>query len=145
MFIEYLYIGFTDCRCIYSVYDWDKSGNDDLIGSVETNLNELREKPKDMILRRKAKPQKAYGSVSVGQFSATPLASFLDYMQGGAEISLLAAIDVECGDYHTICYSLCSLHIILYRVSPCSPSISVMNQYTVYRIKWSSQRCPESA
>merc|ERR1719242_1904102 len=94
------------CNCdpyrpiIITVYDWDKSGSDDLIGHIETNLNELSGKPKDMILRRKAKPQKAYGGVSVSTFSSSPLASFLDYMQGGAEVSLLVAVDFTGSNGH---------------------------------------------
>eukprot|EP00484_Ammonia_sp_Unknown_P030953 CAMPEP_0197025690 /NCGR_PEP_ID=MMETSP1384-20130603/5939_1 /TAXON_ID=29189 /ORGANISM="Ammonia sp." /LENGTH=632 /DNA_ID=CAMNT_0042454251 /DNA_START=65 /DNA_END=1963 /DNA_ORIENTATION=+ len=76
-----------------TVYDWDKSGSDDLIGHVETNLNELRQKPTGMKLTRAHKGNKAYGELNVTSFVSKPLASFLDYLQGGSEISLMVAID----------------------------------------------------
>jgi len=83
-----------------TVYDWDKSGSDDLIGRVETNLNELSTKPQMMDIKRAKKPNKAYGRINVTSFARTPMASFLEYMQGGAEISLLAAIDFTGSNGH---------------------------------------------
>merc|ERR1719385_657282 len=82
-----------------TVYDWDKSGSDDLIGRVETNLNELAAKPLGMDIKR-TKPNKSYGRINVTSFKRTPMASFLEYMQGGAEISLLAAIDFTGSNGH---------------------------------------------
>eukprot|EP00485_Elphidium_margaritaceum_P002338 CAMPEP_0202687436 /NCGR_PEP_ID=MMETSP1385-20130828/3115_1 /ASSEMBLY_ACC=CAM_ASM_000861 /TAXON_ID=933848 /ORGANISM="Elphidium margaritaceum" /LENGTH=637 /DNA_ID=CAMNT_0049342223 /DNA_START=49 /DNA_END=1959 /DNA_ORIENTATION=- len=87
------------CNCdayrplIIEVYDWDKNSSDDIIGRVETNLNELRGKPQGMKLTRATKSGKTFGDVSVASFTSKPLASFVDYLQGGAEISLLCAID----------------------------------------------------
>ncbi len=88
------------CNCdpyrpiIIAVYDWDKNSSDDLIGSVSTNMNELKTKPTGLAITRSQKKKKSYGQLSVGVCESVPLSSFLDYIQSGAEISLCAAIDV---------------------------------------------------
>ena len=93
------------CNCdeyrpiIITIFDWDKSGNDDLIGRVQTNLKELKSKPQSMTIHR-SKPNKTYGEVCIDQCTSQPLAGFLDYMQGGAEISLLAGIDFTGSNGH---------------------------------------------
>ena len=88
------------CNCdpyrpiIICVYDWDKSSSDDLIGRVQTNLNELRTKPQNLYIKR-SKANKTYGLLNVQSFSSKALPTFLDYMNGQAEISLCVAVDVE--------------------------------------------------
>eukprot|EP01083_Nonionella_stella_P054853 144768_1 len=95
----------TLCNCdgyrpiTISVYDWDKSGNDDLIGHVQTNLNELRSKPQHMTIVGK-KSTKQYGEINVIRFKAKALHGFLDYIEGGAEISLCVAIDFTGSNGH---------------------------------------------
>eukprot|EP01083_Nonionella_stella_P029949 82269_1 len=96
----------TLCNCdayrpiTITIYDWDKSGSDDLIGQIQTNLNELRNKPQNMQIVPPKKKKKSQGVVNVAQYSAKCLAGFLDYMQGGAEISLCAAIDFTGSNGH---------------------------------------------
>eukprot|EP01084_Bolivina_argentea_P026185 48638_1 len=95
----------TLCNCdayrpiIISVWDWDKSSDDDIIGTVQTNLNELRSKPQGLKIKGK-KSKKNYGEINCIGFNSEPLSGFLDYMQGGAEISLMAAIDFTGSNGH---------------------------------------------
>ena len=95
----------TLCNCdpyrpiIITIYDWDKTGNDDLIGRYETNLNELKSKPQGMKIT-KSKPNKTYGEINVLSFNSQPLAGFLDYLEGECEISLMVAIDFTGSNGH---------------------------------------------
>ena len=78
---------------IISLYDWDKDGSDDYIGSVQTSLHELRSKPEGMNIVKQGRKQKKRGELNVMQCSSTDLSGFLDYMQGTLDMSLMVAID----------------------------------------------------
>ena len=116
------------CNCdpyrpiIISVYDWDKNSSDDLIGAVSTNMNELKSKPKGLAITRSQKKNKKYGQINVDAYESVPLASFLDYMQSGAEISLCAAIDVSYFYYFHFPKLICAVFFVI-----------------VYRLEWPSK------
>jgi len=80
---------------IISLYDWDKNGSDDFIGSIETSLYELKTKPQSMAIKRQShkKKMKKYGELNVVQCSSTDLSGFLDYLEGTLDLSLMVAID----------------------------------------------------
>ena len=85
-----------------------------MVGIYETNLNELKTKPQDLKLTRKTKSKKkSLGALNVVQFSSVPLYGFLDYLQGGAEISLMTAIDVELIQISPSQYKLICFHIFI--------------------------------
>jgi len=96
------------------LYDWDKDGSDDFIGKIETTLNELSTKPQNMIITKDKdkdkKKKKKRGFFSVMQFASRPRASFLDYMQGAVDMSLMVAIDFTGSNGHPSDYQ--SLHHI---------------------------------
>ncbi|KAJ6250416.1 copine [Anaeramoeba flamelloides] len=79
-------------------YDWNKSGKPDLIGHVETTLNELINQNKrefELIEPKKAKKKKYKNSgiLEFTQLTYEKEDTFLDYIAGGTEISLVVAID----------------------------------------------------
>eukprot|EP01084_Bolivina_argentea_P057863 105676_1 len=80
---------------IISFYDWDSDGRDDYIGSVQTSLHELKTKPRNMKIKKQnsRRKNKNYGELNIEQYSSINLASFLDYMQGELDMSLMVAID----------------------------------------------------
>ena len=96
------------------VYDWDNDGSDDYIGKMETTLNELSEKPKNVNLIRDKdkdkKKKKKLGNLSVLSYSSKPRNSFLDYMQGNVDMALMCAIDFTGSNGHPSDYQ--SLHHI---------------------------------
>jgi len=77
------------------LYDWDSDGNDDYIGKINTTLDEIRSKPKNLkiTLYPKLKFKRTPPTFSVLQFEEKPLDSFLDYIQGNVDIGLMFAID----------------------------------------------------
>eukprot|EP01083_Nonionella_stella_P083738 231606_1 len=80
---------------IISLYDWDPDGGDDYIGSVETSLNALKTKPKGEPIKKNTKrlKNKTFGVLNVDQYTSRPLSSFLDYLQGAVDMSLMIGID----------------------------------------------------
>merc|ERR1711971_1216087 len=86
------------------IYDWDNDGSDDYIGKIETSLNELKQKPQGMVIKRdkdkNKKKKKKLGSFSVIKVATKPRNSFLDYMQGAVDMSLMVAIDFTGSNGH---------------------------------------------
>lgn len=76
------------------VYDWDSNGSDDFIGQIDTNLNELKNKPRKMHLKRSQKKNKTYGTLNVLSYEAQSMSSFLDYMNGDLDMSLMVVCNI---------------------------------------------------
>ncbi|KAL6066275.1 Copine-2 [Balamuthia mandrillaris] len=83
---------------LLKVYDWDKTGSNDLIGICRTTLAEM-ERGKDMFeliepeLKKKKKKYTNSGFLHVVSCTTKRHFNFLDYVAGGCEISLAIAID----------------------------------------------------
>eukprot|EP01119_Soliformovum_irregulare_P011920 TRINITY_DN3051_c0_g1_i1.p1 TRINITY_DN3051_c0_g1~~TRINITY_DN3051_c0_g1_i1.p1 ORF type:complete len:604 (+),score=195.97 TRINITY_DN3051_c0_g1_i1:84-1895(+) len=81
----------------FQCFDWNKSGNMDLIGEFTTTTAELMDGKRqfELILPRKQK-KKSYknsGIIQLKEFEVIKTHSFLEYITGGCEISLIVAID----------------------------------------------------
>ncbi|TPX62249.1 hypothetical protein PhCBS80983_g00457 [Powellomyces hirtus] len=97
--------GDLDRQLIFEVYDWDKNGSDDLIGSFSASANELlgsremmgaQRKEYALINQKKKSKKKNYkcsGYFQVLQFHLEEVPSFLDYLAGGTNLALAVAID----------------------------------------------------
>lgn len=83
----------------FEVFDWDKDGTHDLIGSLETSVSALRvsvgERMELINAELKAKKKKYVNSgVLVVDYLVTEAnPSFLDYIAGGCTMGLMVAID----------------------------------------------------
>ncbi|KAG2387833.1 hypothetical protein C9374_001427 [Naegleria lovaniensis] len=87
------------------VFDWDKHSDPDFIGSVDFTFQQLKQAETnrtalniidDGSFSKKKKPAKTTGKISVRKISFTEPEeeyTFLDYLGGGLEISLLVSID----------------------------------------------------
>ncbi|KAJ3185015.1 hypothetical protein HDU87_002581 [Geranomyces variabilis] len=91
--------GDRDRQLLWEIYDWNKSGTDELIGGFSASVNEMiswqgREIP--LINRAKAAKKKNYtnsGLLRILQFYLEEVPSFLDYLAGGTSLALACAID----------------------------------------------------
>ncbi|ETO14566.1 copine family member IX [Reticulomyxa filosa] len=81
-----------DRSLLLRVLDWDSNGSHELIGEVKTTLNALR-KNFNVELENGKKKGKKVGTLKVVEFRSTPFFSFLDYVMGGIDLSLMVAID----------------------------------------------------
>eukprot|EP01028_Stygiella_incarcerata_P010832 TRINITY_DN583_c0_g3_i2.p1 TRINITY_DN583_c0_g3~~TRINITY_DN583_c0_g3_i2.p1 ORF type:complete len:558 (-),score=147.73 TRINITY_DN583_c0_g3_i2:982-2655(-) len=80
---------------LFEVFDWDKNGKHDLIGTVSASLNDIfrgeptATKVELVLISEKKKP--------AGQIYITgtryQMPSFMDYISGGCEVSLLVSVD----------------------------------------------------
>ena len=86
----------------FSVYDWDRGGSHDFIGSFHTTLDRLKQGPGpqnqyDCInqdkQRKKGAKYKNSGLVILEQISVVTVPSFLDYIQGGTQVNFTLAVD----------------------------------------------------
>ncbi|EFC41626.1 predicted protein [Naegleria gruberi] len=85
------------------VYDWNKSGKHELIGHFDTNLEELLKEGKNKTyllinpeLKKKKKNYIGSGNIKIEHIDLIkipPKPTFLDYIRGGHQISLMVAID----------------------------------------------------
>jgi hypothetical protein len=71
--------------------DWNRSGNHTLIGSAETNLREMLTK-KEYNLKH-PKKRKPSGTLKIDDIQLLKKYTFMDYLFGGCEISLIVSID----------------------------------------------------
>ncbi|KAG1669580.1 hypothetical protein FOA52_006353 [Chlamydomonas sp. UWO 241] len=79
---------------LLSVYDHEDNGRHRLLGQVETNALKLKALSEDKgSLQLSAPDGTARGEISVSSFSVEIKPTFLDYLQGGAEISFMVAVD----------------------------------------------------
>ena len=84
------------------VYDWNRSGDHEIIGTFHTNMRKLREGPgpdnvydvvNDKKRNKKGSKYKNSGTVNLRKSEVHLVPSFLDYIQGGMELSFTVAID----------------------------------------------------
>jgi len=86
----------------FDVYDWNRSGSHEIIGSFHTSVRNLRKGPHndntyDVINKEKQKKKgKKYnnsGTVTLDSFKLEIVPSFLDYIKGGTQVNFTLAID----------------------------------------------------
>jgi len=90
-----------DRPIIFDCYDWDKHGEHDQIGIVETTMNQLlqlaTQGPVELpFINPKKAGKRGYknsGTLFFRQVNLTPVPSFLDYIRGGCEVNMVVAID----------------------------------------------------
>jgi len=86
----------------FDIYDWNRSGSHEIIGSFHTSVRKLRsgannENTYDVINKEKQKKKgKKYnnsGIVSLDSIKVEIVPSFLDYIRGGTQVNFTLAID----------------------------------------------------
>ena len=82
------------------VYDWNRSGNHELIGFHQTTLDELvksgSQKSYILVNPELKKKKKSYigsGNITIESIKVEQMHTFLEYIRGGSEVSLICAID----------------------------------------------------
>jgi len=86
---------------IFDCYDWDKHGDHDHIGVVETTMNQLlqlaSQGPVDLpFINPKKAGKRGYknsGSLFFRQVNLIQVPSFLDFIRGGCEMNMVVGID----------------------------------------------------
>eukprot|EP00741_Cyanophora_paradoxa_P024154 tig00021742_g23328.t1 len=93
--VQTLCNGDFDRPLLVEVFHYHSGGAHELLGRAQTSLGELRSGRKELPLSKREgePPDPSCGAVLVESFSVTREHSFLDYIAGGCEISLLVAID----------------------------------------------------
>jgi len=91
----------------FDVYDWNRSGSHEIIGSFHTSVRKLRTGPNrentyDVINKEKQKKKGCFGSerkyknsgsVSLDSVKVEIVPSFLDFVKGGTQVNFTLAID----------------------------------------------------
>ncbi|KAJ3396171.1 hypothetical protein HDU92_003843 [Lobulomyces angularis] len=86
----------------FQIFDWNKSGNHELIGSFNTNIEEILKKLKNNSIEFEIKnfdlmvKKKGYqnsGIFRIIQFDLIKIPSFLDYISGGMSLDFAVGID----------------------------------------------------
>eukprot|EP00012_Vannella_robusta_P004001 CAMPEP_0206187724 /NCGR_PEP_ID=MMETSP0166-20121206/3168_1 /ASSEMBLY_ACC=CAM_ASM_000260 /TAXON_ID=95228 /ORGANISM="Vannella robusta, Strain DIVA3 518/3/11/1/6" /LENGTH=233 /DNA_ID=CAMNT_0053603353 /DNA_START=201 /DNA_END=898 /DNA_ORIENTATION=- len=94
--------GDLDRKLLFECVDWNRSGREDFIGSFETTLRELQgyiENEKhyyELIDEKRASKKKKYqnsGRVQILQCEIVKDNTFLEFLRGGMNISLMIALD----------------------------------------------------
>lgn len=92
--------GDIERRLLIRVYDWNKKSEPDFIGQVATSIPELQSlgpgEGLELINPKKARKKKKYrnsGVITVDRIELIDKPSFLDYIAGGCDISLVVGID----------------------------------------------------
>ncbi|TPP64720.1 Copine II [Fasciola gigantica] len=94
--------GDYDRSLVISCLDWNRSGREALIGEVTTSVNDLLSlyqsgmRSLDLVHPKKARRRKDYinsGTLHLNLVKVEKVFSFLDYVQGGTELSCCIAID----------------------------------------------------
>jgi len=86
---------------IFDCYDWDKHGEHDQIGVVETTMNQLlqlaNQGPVELpFINPKKAGKHGYknsGTLYFRQFNFSQIPSFVDYIRGGCDMNMVVAID----------------------------------------------------
>jgi len=87
---------------MFKVYDWNRSGSHDLIGTFHTTLNRLKAgKCADNVYdchnsekqKKKGSKYKNSGVVTLNSISIVSVPSFLDFIQGGTQVNFTVAVD----------------------------------------------------
>ena len=83
-----------------TVWDWDRLSDDELIGMIDINLEKLLNNGKgykyDVFNPEKKKKNKKYqnsGLLIIDELNIVKIPTFLDYLVGGQQLSLIVAID----------------------------------------------------
>eukprot|EP00301_Raphidiophrys_heterophryoidea_P006344 c12566_g1_i3.p1 GENE.c12566_g1_i3~~c12566_g1_i3.p1 ORF type:complete len:419 (+),score=106.01 c12566_g1_i3:44-1258(+) len=84
-----------DRPILIECHDWDSDGSTDFIGSTQVSLRGLLGPQRAYVLNndKKSKGKTAAGTLKVLDIQLLQEHSFLDYIFGGCEISLITAID----------------------------------------------------
>eukprot|EP00003_Mantamonas_plastica_P022359 TRINITY_DN377_c1_g1_i1.p1 TRINITY_DN377_c1_g1~~TRINITY_DN377_c1_g1_i1.p1 ORF type:complete len:598 (-),score=163.85 TRINITY_DN377_c1_g1_i1:1692-3449(-) len=82
----------------FECFDWDRSGDHDFIGEFTTDVEQLTNGDKTVFefkdpAKKKKKNYKNSGTLTFSAVEVITVASFLDYIKAGLEISLMVAID----------------------------------------------------
>eukprot|EP00743_Colponemidia_sp_Colp-15_P004344 GILK01004686.1.p1 GENE.GILK01004686.1~~GILK01004686.1.p1 ORF type:complete len:580 (-),score=66.12 GILK01004686.1:161-1879(-) len=93
---------------LFQCYDWDKNSNHDLIGQFTVSLATIlaggvREFQLVDPVKQQKKPKYTHsGLIQINQAQLYMVPTFLDYIRGGCEINLIAAVDFtgSNGDAH---------------------------------------------
>ena len=84
------------------VYDWNRSGDHEIIGTFHTNMRKLREGPgpdnvydvvNEKKRNKKGSKYKNSGTVNLRKSEVHLVPSFLDYIQGGTQVNFTLAVD----------------------------------------------------
>ena len=93
----------------FDVYDWNKSGSHEIIGSFHTTVRNLREGPgqqnKYSVINEEKKRKKGRkydnsGEVMLVTFRSEIVPSFLDYIKGGTQVNFTVAVDFTGSNGH---------------------------------------------
>ena len=93
----------------FDVYDWNKSGSHEIIGSFHTTVRNLREGPGQLnhynVINEEKKKKKGRkdensGVVMLDTFRAEMVPSFLDYIKGGTQVNFTVAVDFTGSNGH---------------------------------------------
>jgi hypothetical protein len=98
---------------LFELFDYFKNGGHKLIGSFEFSVLSITEEGRkqfDLIPPKGQKPTKPLGTVFIYDLQITKVYSFLDYVIGGCEISLIVAVDFTASNGHPA--SANSLHYV---------------------------------
>jgi len=91
--------GDLDRPIVFDCYDWDKHSADDQIGVAETTLRQIQDCHGDLelpLINPKKAGKRGYknsGTLHFKRADVVPVPSFLDYIRGGCEISMVCAVD----------------------------------------------------
>jgi len=93
--------GDFDRPLVIKCQDFDKDGKCDLIGQVETNLNDLMKMSgESFTLKRPTKAYKEYGNLNIKNSFLQERYTFVEYLRGGLDMRLLLAIDFTGSNGH---------------------------------------------
>jgi len=86
--------GDMDRTLMIEVWDWDKSGDHDFMGSTETCVRDIMNQAEMPLFEKDKKGRnKPAGRLLVKRASLFHKPSFLDYIQGGWELNMVVAVD----------------------------------------------------
>jgi len=109
--VEALCNGDFDRPLIIKCYDWNSNGTSDLIGEIQTSLNDLvKMQEQSLPLTRPKKLGKTYGTLDVRKSFLQERHTFIEYVRGGMDIRLLLAIDFTASNGNYLDYG--TLHFL---------------------------------
>jgi hypothetical protein len=87
--------GDLDRPLLVECWDWDRRGSHDFIGSAQTSLRQLTATPVCtlVLIPKKVTAKKPNAGTLSVQVAVVKVSSFVDYLRGGCELSLMVAID----------------------------------------------------
>lgn len=82
------------------VWDWEKNDEPDLYGSVETSIQDMASGNTGKLMLTKPGKNKTYGEIRVRKCEIEKRHTFMEYLRGGMDMQLLAAIDFTGSNGH---------------------------------------------